>query len=275
MITAILRSSGLKTELQRIGVKNMGGRGAIAGGARGGGGLGGLGGALGGMPVAPPNVQPGQPVPAITIQQLQAMNDTEFVNYLNGLKSTPIDRLTYYNNDWDTQRLIANMPELNRAPAVVDPQSFATLPGQALYRTVNASGTESALDIAARTMTSDVTTIGQGRMGDGFYFATSKSVSQQGYGNNRNNINKTATMAAKLNSNASIISERDLDIMVSREKPSVRAAISNMRSGGMWPRSGYMAYALHKGYNVVQANGVLNVIDRNALTWSGEVIPVS
>lgn len=223
----------------------------------------------------PPNVQPGQPVPAITQAQLQAMNDTEFANYLNGLKSTPIDQLTYYNNSWDTQRLVANMPELNQAPQVVDAQTFASLPGQAIYRTVNASGTEDAVAICARTMTSDVTTIGEGRMGDGFYFATSLSVSQQGYGNYRNNVNRTATMAAKLNGNAHIITEDSLNRMVNNESRTVRNAVLNMRSGGGWGKSGYMAYALRKGYNVVQAGGIYNVIDRNAATWSSDVIPMS
>lgn len=257
----------------------MGGRGSrsAAGAGLGLGGGGGIGlGAINMQPQAPmPAIQPGQPVPAITIQQLQNMSDKEFVNYLNGLKSTPIDQRTYYNSDWDTQRLIANMPELNKAPQVVDSKTFASMPGKTLYRTVNSTGTESAVDICGRTMASDVTTIGEGRMGDGFYFATNKSASQSGYGKYKNDISRTATMQAKLNSNAKIISERDLDYMVSREKPAVKNAIANMKSGGMWSRSGYNAYALRKGYNVVDAGGVVNIIDRNAATWSGEIIPYS
>lgn len=226
---------------------------------------------------SPPNVQPGKPVPAITVQQLQAMNDTEFANYLTGLKSTPIDQNTYYNNDWDTQRLIANMPELNRAPQVVDPQTFANLKGKALYRTVNASGGESALDICGRTMSSDVTTIGEGVMGDGFYFAASKDSSQRSYGNNKNNIQKSATMTAKLNDNAKVVSYLKLDQMLSNESMTVQRAVHGMKSGGSWGgESGLMAYALKKGYNVVQrGDSVYNVIDRNAATWSGEVVPVT
>ena len=256
----------------------MGGRGSRSGGA-GGNVLFGAGGGGGGLNfmagATPPNVQPGQPVPAITMQQLQAMNDTEFVNYLNGLKNTPIDPLTYYNDNWDTQRLIANMPELNRAPEVVDPQTFASLPGQAIYRTVNASGTESAVDICARTMTSDVTTIGEGRMGDGFYFHTSKDASQRHYGTYSNNINRTATMAAKLNGNAKVISESQLESMIQSESRTVQRAIRGMRSGGGWSNSGYMAYALHKGYNVVSAGSICNIIDRSAATWSGNIVPKS
>lgn len=256
----------------------MGGRGSRSGGigAFGGGGGGALGGIRTAQVASPmPNIRPGQPVPAITVQQLQNMSDQEFVNYLNGLKSTPIDTLTYYNSSWDTQRLVANMPELNKAPSVVDPGTFATLPGETLYRTVNRSGSESALDICGRTMSSDVTTIGSGRMGDGFYFATSKTTSQQGYGNTRNNIRATATMSAKLNSNAKIITESRLQSMVSNEKSAVRSAIRNMRSDGQWSGSGYMAYALRKGYNVVSAGSIYNIIDRNAATWSGEVVPMS
>lgn len=226
-----------------------------------------------GFGTQPSPVRPGQPVPAITMQQLQSMSDDEFANYLNGLKSTPIDPLTYYNSDWDTQRLVANMPELNKAPQVVDAKTFASLPGETLYRTVNASGGQSAIDICGRTMASDVTTIGSGRMGDGFYFSTSKSGSQSGYGNQRNNINATATMQAKLNKNAKVISESSLNAMVSNEPAKVQRAISWMKSDGQWSRSGQMAYALRKGYNAVSAGTIVNIIDRNAATWSGEIIP--
>ena len=203
------------------------------------------------------------------------MSDDEFATYLAGLKSTPIDANTYYNNDWDTQRLVANMPELNRAPQIVDAQAFAAMPGTALYRTVNASGRDSAVDICGRTMTSDVTTIGSGRMGDGFYFAASKTASQSGYGNHKNDINRSATMTAKLNGNAKIVTEDRLQRMLSNESSTVRNAVRGMKSDGMWSGSGYMAYALRKGYNVVNAGGIYNVIDRNAATWSSEITPVT
>lgn len=260
----------------------MGGRGSRSGGfGVGGGGFGaagGVGGALFGTPqaVTPPPVQNGQPVPAITIQQLQSMNDQEFATYMNGLKSTPIDPLTYYNNSWDTQRLVANMPELNRAPQVVDQVTFNSLPGETIYRTVNSNATDTALDVCGRTMMSDVSTIGEGRMGDGFYFHTSLSSSQGFYGNTRNNIQKTATMSAKLNSNAKVVSESRLNQMLSSEKPAVRSAVRGMRSGGSWSGdSGLMAYALYKGYNVVSDGRIYNIVDRSAATWSGNVIPKS
>ena len=230
-----------------------------------------------GAPVAPPNVQPGQPVPAISIAQLQSMNDQEFANYLNGLKSTPIDQNTYYNYNWDTQRLVANMPELNLAPQVVDQATFDSLPGETLFRTVNKNANETAIDVVGRTMTSDVTTIGEGVMGDGFYFANDK-VSSQMYGMYRNNINATATMQAKLNGNARVIDSSTLRGMLSTEKVAVRRAVENMSSGGKWAGdSGLMAYALKKGYNVVtRGNGaVVNIIDRNAATWSENVIPMT
>lgn len=259
----------------------MGGRGTRSGGppAGGGGGFGvGVGGALGGVgpQAAPPTVQPGQPVPAITQAQLQAMDDDQFVAYLNGLKSTPIDSNTYYNSNWDTQRLVANMPELNMAPDVVDPQTFASLPGESLFRTVNAEGKDSAIDICSRTMASDVTTIGGGRMGDGFYFANDLSHSQTNYGKTRNNISKTATMEIKLNSNAKVVNEIQLKRMFDKESDSVKGAILTMDTGaGQWMYSGLTAYALKKGYNVVRSSSYVNIIDRRAATWSGNVIPWS
>lgn len=223
------------------------------------------------QPVQPVVVQPGQPVPAITVQQLQGMTPNEFATYMTGLKSTPIDPQTYYNNNWDTQRLVANMPELNKAPQVVDPQTFAGLPGQTIYRTVNMSGPDSAVDICGRTMMSDVTTIGEGRMGDGFYFHASKSGSQVGYGKYRGDVTATATMSAKLNSNARVVSESALRNMLMNESATVRNAVNGMRSGGGWSGSGMMAYALWKGYNVVQGGQITNVIDRSAATWSSNV----
>lgn len=223
----------------------------------------------------PPVVTPGQPVPAVTQQQLQNMTDAEFATYLAGLKSTPIDPNTYYNNDWDTQRLIANMPELNRAPQVVDAQTFKSMPGKALYRTVNQTGSQSAVEICGRTMTSDVTTIGEGVMGDGFYFANNLSTSQAGYGRTRGNITKTATMQVKLNQNARVVNNVTLHSMLAGESRTVRDAVRGMTSGGSWVGdSGLMAYALRKGYNVVERSGsTYNIIDRSAATFSGEIVP--
>ena len=258
----------------------MGGRGTRSSRVAAGG-LG-LGGGVGiGVPVPQgpaPNVQPGQPAPAISIAQLQSMSDAEFVNYINALKSTPIDQNTYFNHDWDTQRLIANMPELNQAPSVVDANTFAGLPGETMYRTVNAAGTSSAIEICARTMASDVTTIGAGGMGDGFYFSTSLTSSQAGFGNTHGNINKTATMSCKLNQNARVVTNTDLNSMLGRESSAVQAAVRNMSSGNTWggSGSGLMAYALRKGYNVVsRRDTTFNVIDRRAATWSDNVIPWS
>lgn len=256
----------------RSGGLGVGRRGGIGGGNGGAGG----GGALFGTPqaVTPPPVTNGQPVPAITIQQLQSMNDQEFATYMAGLKSTPIDQLTYYNNGWDTQRLVANIPELNRAPQVVDAQSFSRLPGDTIYRTVNSNASETAVDVCGRTMMSDVTTIGEGRMGDGFYFHSSLTSSQSIYGNTSNNIQRTATMSAKLNSNAKVVSESRLQTMLSREPAAIQTAVHGMGHGGSWDRdSGYIAYALYKGYNVVSDGRIYNIIDRGAATWSGNVIP--
>ena len=258
----------------------MGGRGSRSGGLGAGGRLGAIGGGAGGaggvlfgtpQAVTPPTVQNGQPVPAITIQQLQSMNDQEFATYLAGLKNTPIDPQTYYDNGWDTQRLVANMPELNKAPQVVDPQSFASLPGEAIFRTVNEGPTDTAMDVVNRTMTSDVSTIGGGVLGDGFYFANTLSGSQL-YGDHRGDINRTATMTAKLNNNARVISNTQLITMLGQESATVRNAINNM-SGAGYRGSGKMAYALYKGYNVVNNGSYYNVIDRNAVTFSGSVIP--
>ena len=165
------------------------------------------------------------------------------------------------------------MPEMNMAPEVADPKTFATLPGKTMYRTVNAQGGETALDICGRTLSSDVTTVGAGRMGDGFYFHINKTASQA-YGSHSNNLQKTATMAIKLNKNAKVVSENSLRNMLNKEKPSVQKAVHAMRSGGNWDGySGYCAYALRKGYNVVSDGAIYNIIDRRAATWSGQVVP--
>jgi len=146
------------------------------------------------------------------------------------------------------------------------------LSGQTLYRTVNAKGGETAVDICGRTMMSDVTTIGEGRMGDGFYFANSLTGSQA-YGNTRNNVQRTATMSAKLNANARVVSESQLNSMLRNESRTLRRAVVGMESGGDWDGdSGLMAYALYKGYNVVEAGSYFNIIDRTAMTFSSNVV---
>ena len=260
----------------------MGGRGAKSGGGGAGGGAGGgLGAATPILGAVPPPIQPGMPAPAITTAQLQAMNADQFTDYLNALRSTPIDQNIYYNNSWDTQRLIANMPDLNQAPQMVDAKTFAGLPGNSLYRTVNETtvpgnnsnwSKQSAIDICARTMTSDVTTIGAGALGDGFYFSPSKSVSQSGYGHHRGDVNKTATMEIKLNNNARVVSYSDLTNMFNRESSKVQNAVLRAgSSSGGWRNSGFTAYALWKGYNVVDDGGRVNIIDRRAATWSSHV----
>lgn len=259
----------------------MGSRGArsAAGGGGGGGGMAAAGQPIG---VTPPQVKAGAPAPAVTLAQLQAMDSDTFADYLDALHNTPINPNVYYNNKWATQRLIANMPDMNQAPTMVDAKTFATLSGDTLYRTVNEQtsmgGThsnwdsQSAIDICARTMTSDVTTIGAGIMGDGFYFANTRSGSEA-YGNHRNDIQRTAVMQAKLNGNARVVDHYQLSGMLARESSKVQNAVGRVGMTGEWTDSGHMAYALWKGYNVISDGSYFNVIDRRAATWSSRVTP--
>ena len=209
---------------------------------------------------------------------IQAMTPSQFAGYMGGLQNAanPISAVLY---DSPVQRMIYDAG-INGKPDIVDPSQFRKLKGTTLYRTVNSAYDRSsdvnhpADRIARQTMQSAYNRIGGGVYGDGHYFADSRGRSTV-YGNVSGNVSKTAVMSAKLNSRAKIVSARSLERMLSKEPASLRKAMSvpNYKGGSYTSSDNNLtAYALYKGYNVVQmSNGYHIVIDRSALTFSSEI----
>ena len=209
---------------------------------------------------------------------LQGMTPQQFAQFMTQQQqaANPMDAALY---DSPVQRMIYEAG-LNGKPEVVSESQFRKLSGQTLYRTVN-SAYDSARDvnhpadqIARQTLMSAYNRIGGGIYGDGHYFDTTRSGSTS-YGHTTGDVTKTAVMKAKLNANAKTISEGQLQRMLAREPKQLRDAmhVPNSRS----PRyrssdNNLSAYALYKGYNVIQVSGGYHVvIDRSALTFSSSI----
>ena len=123
-------------------------------------------------------------------------------------------------------------------------------------------------------------------MGDGFYFADSRSEST-GYGTTRGDVTKTAVIKGYIKPGA----ERSIDMATLQRKYQAEirsgsklgrslqaASAKNNRSNGTGSysnRSAMMEYAIHLGYNVVRwpGAGYYNVIDRSVLVLSDKVTP--
>lgn len=135
----------------------------------------------------------------------------------------------------------------------------------------------SAKDIQEQTLYGDLTRIGAGRMGDGFYFADSKSNSLA-YGHNYGDVKKTAYVKAIVNkSKMRVITESKLKSLYQNEVNSSsklgKALRKAARNNPPWGNA-MTEFALHLGYNVVKStsgDGYFNIIDRSVLTMSDKI----
>ena len=108
--------------------------------------------------------------------------------------------------------------------------------------------------------------------GRGIYFADNKTESSY-YGNTYGNVQKTAQIRCKLNSNAKVISHNKALQGVSAEKA------SRSKLGEVLEKCDYDSqasiYALAKGYNVITSGGgYYNILNRNAVTMSKTINPI-
>lgn len=182
--------------------------------------------------------------------------------------------------DNDFQRFIYNM-KLNDKPEVVDAAAFAKLGGETVYRTVNAGYDRvndigyNAIDISKQIQYGTITRVSddwKSALGRGLYFANDWSSSAV-YGDTRGNVNKTAMVKGKLNSNA-----RKIDFYTAQSN--MRAEINNRTKLGralenMRTIDAVSIYALSKGYNVlVGHNAYRNVLNRQAVTMCDSIDPI-
>lgn len=179
--------------------------------------------------------------------------------------------------DNSLQRVIYNL-EFNDTPDVVSDKQLDKMNGTELFRTVN-KVYDSAKDInytpkeiaeqIQMGSTTRVSDNGGSAYSRGIYFADRYSDSTD-YGRKFNDINTTAVVRAKLNSNAKIIT-------YSQASQGTQAEInSGSKLGKMLSKtdreSRYSIYALVKGYNVIDArNGYYVILNRRAMTMSKDI----
>lgn len=214
-------------------------------------------------------------------QQAQAMS----TQYDNFMKMTDDQKADVISNmiaqgvpahlaDNDFQKMIYNIG-LNDKPQLVDDATLDNMNGTELWRTVNNVYDRrndisfTADQIARQVQAGKVTRVsdnGGSVYGRGIYFASDK-YSSAGYGNTKGNVQKTAQVRCKLNSNANVINH-------SHAMSGVRLEIKRgSKLGKVLAKCDYDSqvsiYALAKGYNVITSgHGYYNVLNRNAVTMS-------
>ena len=214
-------------------------------------------------------------------QQAQAMSAQydAFMGMSDDQKADVIDSMIKQGvpdhlADNDFQKMIYNIG-LNDKPQLVDDATLDGMNGTELWRTVNNvydrknDISYTADQIARQVQAGRVTRVsdnGGSVYGRGIYFADNKSDSTM-YGNTRGNVQKTAQIRCKLNSNAKVINHSKATQGVSSE---IR---SGSKLGKILAKCDYDSqasiYALAKGYNVITSgHGYYNVLNRNAVTMS-------
>lgn len=229
--------------------------------------------------VPPP--APDIPVKADTTSTAQAMSAQydAFMQMTDDQKADVIDSMISQGvpahlADNDFQKMIYNIG-LNDKPQLVDDATLNSMNGTELWRTVNNvydrqnDISYTADQIARQVQAGRVTRVsdnGGSVYGRGIYFADDKSDSTL-YGRTRGNVQKTAQIRCKLNSNAKIINH----------SKAVKGANSEITKGTKLGKvlrkcdrdSQSSIYAMAKGYNVIiSGHGYYNILNRNAVTMS-------
>ena len=214
-------------------------------------------------------------------QQAQAMSAQydAFMQMTDDQKADVIDSMIKQGvpdhlADNDFQKMIYNIG-LNDKPQLVDDDTLNSMNGTELWRTVNNvydrknDISYTADQIARQVQAGRVTRVsdnGGSVYGRGIYFADNQRDSAV-YGNVRGNVQKTAQIRCKLNSNANVINY----------SKAVQGANSEITKGTKLGKvlrkcdrdSQASIYAMAKGYNVITSgHGYYNILNRNAVTMS-------
>ena len=209
-------------------------------------------------------------------QKFMSMTDDEKADFI---VNTTKQSVPAHLSDTSLQRFIYNS-NMNDTPQLVDDNVLDTMNGTELFRTVNNvydrqnDLSYSADQIARQVQAGRITRTsdnGGSAYGRGIYFANDYTESSY-YGNTRGNVQKTAVIRAKLNSNAKVISYSNATSGVSREINSGSKLGNALRKCDR--QSQVSIYALAKGYNVISANnssGYFVILNRNAVTMSKSI----
>lgn len=225
--------------------------------------------------------QPTQQPQVDDTQQAQAMSAQydAFMQMTDDQKADVIDKMIAQGvpahlADNDFQKMIYNIG-LNDKPQLVDDATLDGMNGTEIWRTVNNvydsrnDISYSADQIARQIQAGRVTRVsdnGGSVYGRGIYFADSRTESGY-YGDTSGNIQKTAQIRCKLNSNANVISHNKALQGVSAEKASRSKLGMVLRKCDHDSQASI--YALAKGYNVItNGHGYYCILNRNAVTMS-------
>ena len=213
------------------------------------------------------NTPPTPPPKQVVISKFREMTDDDKASQISAsIKGGSPVHLA--QNDF--QKFLYNT-KLNDKPQVVSDAQFNQIAGTPLYRTVNQvydrvnDISYTAPQIANQLMNGTYTRVsdtGGSVYGRGLYFADNHGDSAT-YGRNRNDVQKTAMIYAKLNPNAKVISYNSAQQGLANEIKSgtkLGQSLKNVSNA-----DAVSLYALSKGYAVIKSGTYLNVVDRSAL----------
>lgn len=261
----------------------MGGRGASSGAGGGGGGLGAFGGfgTLGRMIDAANqnqsnlqpsyNSQPGSYTDENNPELIKYQNQTpdKVANFLAGTDrkvdlSDPQYQDGYPYHDLPLNRLLARLG-INKGATVLSEKDFDQYCKQTGQQTMYRGW--SSEDSANRFMNTTNNHVGNGRLGDGYYFSPDLSTAQTFAGWSGGKVMKVA-----LSPKANVINYQTLKGMMANEPWKLQVALRKAGHGGSGrtygANSGEAQYALSKGYNVVESGGYMYAITNDALVVS-------
>lgn len=214
------------------------------------------------------------------ISNFSALSEDEQAQaIINGISQDVPDFLS----DSDFQKFMYSNG-IDGTPQIVNDSALDSIGGIEIYRTVNSVYDRyndvgyTGLEIAQQLQYGDFTRFsdtGGSAYGRGLYFSNDYNGSSA-YGNVNNNVNKTAMVRAKLNSNAKIIDYYNAYQGMGneiRKQTTLGKALGKVKDSA----SRTSMYALAKGYNVLVSDTnfsrdtYVNVLDRSALTMSDTV----
>lgn len=259
----------------------MGGRGASSGAGGGYGGYGGFGSYGRLIDAAAANL--GNLQPNTTGQQggytdennpnlVKYQNQTpdKVANFLAGtdrnvdLNNDPQYQDGYEYHDLPLNRLLARLG-INKGATVLSDKEFDRYCQQTGQQTMYRGW--SSQQSAERFMNTKNNHVGNGRLGDGYYFSPDKSTAQTFAGWNGGKVMKVA-----LSPKANVINLGTLRSMMAQEPARLQSALRKAGTGGsgrtFGSNKGEAQYALMKGYNVVESGGYMYAITNDALVVS-------
>lgn len=225
--------------------------------------------------------EPGDPAAALAA--LRNASDDELSAWLDSVSNDDVvfgkNFITgWTENDSDAQRFANAIGDHGRPTVETDEDAFDRMAdnnGLTMYRTVNTThtsfGTVTAGEIVNQWMTG-AQYVGDGRIGDGHYFAANSYASSASYGNRRNSAD-TLIFKATLKPNAKVVDaitlSREYVTWAKKHPKSARVLFGGKKS---WDDSHLFQFAKLRGYDAISDSSdykaygnYINVVNREAV----------